>query len=324
VKRTPAIPPGREVRQQAAVHPPQGVAGAGPRADLIQAIERRYGVRATGWRRVRGGDESVIWRLESAAGEFVLRISPPWRKADDLRWTHEVARFVAQDLPEAVAPLTARDGSSLFPCGEGSAAVFPFVPGRAASRRRPAERVAAARFLARLHVRLRAWPAGRPAPRAAPHDAVAGEPPVLNDRELETWRRALERGPGPTRGLVHGDFYRRNLRWRDGRITGLIDWDDAHLDFVMQEVAWAACEWAKSAAGDDLDPEAALTFLHAYRSASGPVGPNDPIPFIRWRLREEIRANLLARSLGRPWDPVHVQAELRAFERLRAVRALEG
>lgn len=41
------------------------------------------------------------------------------------------------------------------------------------------------------------------------------------------------------------------------------------------------------------------------------------VPFVRWRLREEVRYNLAAAAAGAPWDAEYVEKEVRAFQRLR-------
>ena len=65
----------------------------------------------------------------------------------------------------------------------------------------------------------------------------------------------------------------------------------------MQEVAWAAWEFAKAPVGD------AQAFLEAYRVAGGPLrstGREPVVPFLRRRPRDEIRFNLAAAGAARP------------------------
>lgn len=295
----------------------------------VSEVERRYGVRLRVRRRLTGGDECDVWLAASDVGAVVVRVSPPWRTPEEVAWTQGLVRFVAAGVPEAVAPLRALDGATAFGHEGGWVAVFPFVPGRVVDRRRSAERLAAGRLLARLHLRLaaRALAEGDPAvPRGRPQPTewgpVAGEPAVLADGELDDWYARRVAAADLLRGPVHGDYYRRNLRWGQGRVVGVIDWDDAHVDFTMQEVAWAAWEFAKSPAGDDLDVGHARAFLEAYREAGGPCARAEyrhAVPFIRRRLRGEIRGNLSAAARGEPWDAEYVRAELRAFEALRGV-----
>jgi aminoglycoside phosphotransferase (APT) family kinase protein len=59
-------------------------------------------------------------------------------------------------------------------------------------------------------------------------------------RELDATRVALAELGAASRPLrlVHGDFARWNLRYRHGRLTGLLDWELAHLDDPLADFAW--------------------------------------------------------------------------------------
>ena len=137
---------------------------------------------------------------------------------------------------------------------------------------------------------------------------------------MDDWRARLDQ---PTltdlRGPIHGDFYRRNLLASGQQITGLLDWDDAHIDFLMQEVAFATWEFCKTPADDDWNIRQARDFVAAYREAGGPDQVNEIerlIPFIRWRLREEVRYYLSAIAAGQEMDLLEMNKRLTAFQRL--------
>jgi Ser/Thr protein kinase RdoA (MazF antagonist) len=70
-------------------------------------------------------------------------------------------------------------------------------------------------------------------------------------------------------GVVHGDYYRRNLLCRDRRIVGVIDWHEADVRPLIAEVAFAAWEMAHD---DDLRflPDRARFFVNAYAN-EGPI-----------------------------------------------------
>ncbi len=291
-------------------------------AEQIAAL---YGLKLRAWQPLTGGQECETWRASSTRGDVVLRISPPWRTPAELAWTHDLMEFAAAALPEVAAPLPTRTGATLVLLAGGWAALLPFADGRHLDRESAQERAAAARLLARLHQRLRAWPGGDRPPGRRPHVAdqpvVPGEPAALVDAGLDGWFADRVRRGDLTRGAVHGDYHRRNVLWRDGRAGAVLDWDDAHRTFLMQEVAWAAWEFAKTAAGDDLHEDRATAFLREYRAAGGPCPPDEDrhaIRFIRRRLRGEIRAHLAAAGRGEPVDPLYLAKEMRAFARLRS------
>jgi aminoglycoside phosphotransferase (APT) family kinase protein len=39
--------------------------------------------------------------------------------------------------------------------------------------------------------------------------------------------------------LIHGDFARWNLRFRHGRLTGILDWEFSHLDDLAADFVWS-------------------------------------------------------------------------------------
>ncbi len=101
------------------------------------------------------------------------------------------------------------------------------------------------------------------------------------------------------------------------RICGVIDWDESCLGRQLEEIAWSTWEFSKVPSGDDLDHERAQQFLAAYAEGNPLVDmPEFPqiVPFIRWRLRQEIRASLAAESP----DLEYRAQEIRAFTGLKS------
>jgi len=292
---------------------------------LCTAIANRYHLSLSPARRLSGGEECEIWLATSADGSFIVRISPGWRSLAQLGWTHRLMLSLCSLFPVVVAPLRAIDGSTLFLHDGRPVALFPFVEGTPLEREQPSQRRAAAELLAGLHRAMLADSAAPSQPQRylteTSHLPGLEDPEALIDPEFDAWHATLLQQPTAlTCGPIHGDYYRRNLLVRDGMIKAVIDWDNAHPDFLMQEVAWSTWEFCQTSSGDDLHSDRACAFVQAYRDAGGPCKAEEYgllIPFIRWRLREEIRFNLRAAAAGQDWDPEYVNDELRAFERLR-------
>jgi Ser/Thr protein kinase RdoA (MazF antagonist) len=292
--------------------------------DLRTAIEHRYRIHLGPARRLSGGYECDVWRLASEQAAVVVRISPSWRTVAELAWTHELMRFAEPIVPEVVAPLVAGDGATLFVHQQHPVALFPFVAGHPLDRERASLRDAAARLLARLHQALRRWPTQKlrppPGPAAPASQPPADDPEFLVDPTLDAWHAALAtRSPALPVGPIHGDYYRANLRCVGERIVGVLDWDDSAVDYLLQEVAWATWEFSKAARGDALVPDRARRFLAAYRAAGGPCGEDETalvVPFIRWRLRAEVRAHLAAAARGEVGDRAYMEGQVRAFHHL--------
>ena len=292
---------------------------------LCTAIARVYHLSLEPVRQLSGGEECEIWLASSNDGPLVVRISPRWRSLTQLSFAHDLMLSTRSLLPVVIAPLKATDGSTFFLHNGHPVAIFPFVEGQFLDREDPDHRHAAAHLLAQLHRVMLAVSATRTLPRRHLREAPPGpgieDLAPLRDPELDAWHASLLKQPATlTCGPIHGDYYRRNLLIRDGTITGVLDWDDAHPDFLLQEVAWSTWEFCQTTSGNDWHPERVRTFLRTYREAGGPCKAEEftsLIPFVRWRLREEIRFNLAAAAAGENWDPEYVDEELDAFERFR-------
>jgi Ser/Thr protein kinase RdoA (MazF antagonist) len=298
-----------------------------PLPGLLEQLRHRYGIDAEVVERLAGGNECDVLALASGAVGLVARICPPWRTMAELEWAYALAAHAAGEIPEAVAPLAARDGSRVFALGSRPVALFPRVPGRMLDRDDPGERDEAARLLARLHRVLPTWPAARPRPfnaraagLAAARDAIVEPADPALDRFLS--ERAAD--PGVRRVPLHGDFYRGNLMVDAGRITGLIDWDDARVGSLESELAWSTWELAQAPPpGDGLDPVRTACFLEVYVASGGPASP-DPavlVPLIRANLRREVHEAARVRAAGAvPDDDAYVARALRGFNALRTQR----
>lgn len=102
------------------------------------------------------------------------------------------------------------------------------------------------------------------------HDVSAGfEPP-----EGARWR--FPGAPGPAAIVVHGDWAPYNVVWRDGRVVGVIDWDLARPGDPLDDLAFAAWQWAP--------------LHHPAMIERGPVGP--------WQPDRERRLGLLLDTYG--------------------------
>ncbi|MFC7625877.1 phosphotransferase enzyme family protein [Microlunatus sp. GCM10028923] len=229
---------------------------------LAGFLAERYGLRISAAEAVLGqGDEASVWRVLGSGRRLIVRSSPASRDLGQLTAAYMLAAVLAETVTEVTAPVRAIDGSVTARCEGRPISVWPYIEGTFLDRSDHDQLQAAAELLARLHRAGSDW--------------------------LRTTGEVPEDRPGL--GLVHGDFYSRNLLVRDGRIEGLIDWDDARLERLDAELAWATWELAKSPDGDALLLDQAARFLEAYRRADGPGRPGaDFISLIRTRLIGEL------------------------------------
>jgi len=265
-----------------------------------------------------GGHKNTLLRC----GDVVLRVEQ--RDPESVAWEHELTAFLSHDIPEVVTPLAALDGSTFAETDGVVVSVLPFVEGTSLDRDDEDQRLEVARLLARLHWVGRVWRRQRPdRPAFADLDLevnawwdlrIIEMPPVLA-RAYERSRAWLAAAPWLGRGAVHGDLYRGNLRVRDRRICGVLDWEDARVDWPAWELANATWEVCKDEACDRLDPERSARFVDAYVEAEGPgeLGPFDDL--LRLRLVADALYSLTSAARGDPWSPQYVEHLLGALER---------
>jgi aminoglycoside phosphotransferase (APT) family kinase protein len=157
--------------------------------------------------------------------------------------------------------------------------------------------------LARLAAILGAIHAHRPAghrPRPYQSWAVpAKRVPPAWAADTELWRRAfrvLERTPPEHRGVfMHRDFQLGNVLWREGRVSGVVDWVEtswgpAHLDVAHCETNLAMLH----------GPSAAHRFRAAYLSATATA---DQIQHDHayWQVMDVVGYLPTPRKVAGPW-----------------------
>lgn len=286
----------------------------------LDRVSARYGIRIDSASQLGGGIESTILRIGSDRGEFVVRVSPTWRTVAELAWAYELASFAATEIPEALAPIPAVDGTLVFEHGGHVVSVFPYVSGATLARTNDRERDSAASLLARLHRVLPAWPnaRARPASRAnAPMLVPFVEPLGIEDAALDATVARLGAECAPA--LSHGDYYRGNVRCVNERIVAVFDWDDAGYWTHENELAWSVWEFAQADDSATLDLDRARRFLDVYSAQGGRVPLGDVgfiIPFIRDDIRAEIREAVATAEQRLAFDPVYQQRSFEAFKNL--------
>lgn len=283
---------------------------------LLSAVRGRYGIDGRSEPMAPGVSGSLLWRLDSTP-PVLVRVARHY-ELEDLRRSCRVARAFSRVVPEAVPPLIALDGEVAFFWNGQPVTVWPFLDGRELDRHEPAQLRQAARLLARLHQSAAVYPRVGDGQIPGSDNAEAAAT-LLPDRELDEWLRSWRVIPADAEatGWMHGDFFWRNILWRQGKIVGLIDWDDAWWGQLIIDLAWSVWEFGKSAAGDALLLDRATEFLTVYRQAGGPVQASKGlIPIIRERLRRDITFFRKIGAKGYQIDPVDEQAKYAAFESL--------
>jgi Ser/Thr protein kinase RdoA (MazF antagonist) len=264
---------------------------------------------------LEGGYKNTLLRY----GDLVLRLEKA--DLDSVQWEHGVLRFLVQHMPEVVVPVA---GPAVLEDGRiGS--LLPFVEGADLDPDDRHQRLELARVLARLHLAGLDWQGGPRPGRPAFVDldwktnhwwdwTIVEKRPALVQayEEATAW---LAAAPPLGRGIVHGDICRANVRVRNRSIVGVLDWEEARVDWPAWELANAT--WEVCRAGEALDAGRANDFIQAYVDAGGP-GETEPFtPLLRVRLIADALYSLTRAAEGGAWDPPHVERLLKALAGLQ-------
>jgi aminoglycoside phosphotransferase (APT) family kinase protein len=116
-------------------------------------------------------------------------------------------------------------------------------------------------------------------------ERLAARPAKLDDaldegRIRDTLKTVWPLQPRNGSVLLHGDFWPGNTLWRDGRLTGIIDWEDAGIGDPLADLANTRLEMLLM-----LDPSAVDTFTKSYLTLN-PIDTTD-LPY--WELCAALR-----------------------------------
>lgn len=146
---------------------------------------------------------------------------------------------------------------------------------------------------------------------------ISNPPATLDDSLAEGRIRAALAAawPWPQRNasaLLHGDYWPGNILWRDGRLVGVIDWEDAALGDPLADLAnsrleilWAFGGDAMQCCTDEYTSVAPIDFTH--------------LPY--WDLYAALRHIPHIRAIAA--DDVAAEAQLRERHRLFVAQAFE-
>ncbi|WP_274652693.1 phosphotransferase [Paenibacillus humicola] len=198
-----------------------------------------------------GGRFNKHWHVNVKNERFVLRQWSPLHKKDDIDYEVRLLRNVAA-LGWPVAPVV----EGPIELGGHMWCLFPYLPGDLLTTDDPiAEQRARGRLLAQFHadlVKLRGF-GQRGGWRRCENivcdpalDRLLDEHDRRRPEEVRILRWHLERARERLAGLklqdrpgmiVHGDFTPWNLRFQDGRLTGILDFELAHWDYRVGDFA---------------------------------------------------------------------------------------
>jgi aminoglycoside phosphotransferase (APT) family kinase protein len=232
-----------------------------PSAGALEEVRRVAGSTAVirSVVRLEGGQHAATWRVDTASPELsvVVRQFP----AGDLAGAREQQVLRTLDGLSGLAPVllgSDLDGrwsespTLLISWLDGQADITPTDPERWASELGHA--------LATVH----AVPTARRAALPSVFDRGGGSQKIvagpLATRVRSVWRQIT----ASPEVLTHGDYWSGNVVWRDGKLTGIVDWSSGARGPRGFDVAWCRLDLVLL-----FDERIADVFLAAYEDGTG-------------------------------------------------------
>lgn len=221
-----------------------------------------------------GGMSSRNYMVDTSSGTYVVKcLIPPFHFADNALEAAYASHVAAAGIP-TVTYLRTQEGKLVAQSGDGAAMAMPFVAGDVG------QNPVAAALMGEAMARLRRVPTlGLPQKtgwmsavrHAANIDEVRRDFADDEDMQkllvLDDGLTAFRRNTLPLlpQSIIHCDAHVENVLFSDGRITALLDWEDATVgpslyDFCITAVGWC---WEGSA----YDAQAFAAFAAAYQAA---------------------------------------------------------
>ncbi|MFC7375923.1 MULTISPECIES: phosphotransferase enzyme family protein [unclassified Brachybacterium] len=246
---------------------------------ITETVRAVWGIDASDCTRIVMSDKNALAWLSSSSGSLVAKWSIAREKFERLDALSRIVSALADDDIPVSAPVVALDGRLQVEVDGVSLALQRKVPGQILDVDDPAQVYASGAVLGRLHHALAqapdaggvlASPEGVPSLSERIEAWLHGDRAHLPPQAIRTLRDALpDRGDDRPAQLLHGDFRSTNVLWSDGRISAVLDFDEARVDDRLDELARSAVllgtkftEW------EPVTPDVRGEFLRGYESTN--------------------------------------------------------
>ncbi len=291
--------------------------------ETLRDVLAAFGLLADEIRDIRTGRINKHWRVTAGGRQYALRRYNARAMAPSIAYEHAMlAHLDGRGWPVAAA-IASREGETTVERGGRLWSLFPFLEGRPSPYNNARYLHIKGRLLARLHADMasapiegqrpgfsRVWeldvdPEDGRTPEGFPPAGGAARPrfPPFNDllrafgteyrQEASVMRahryaclRELSRlGYGELpETFVHCDYHHDNLLFKDGALSGLLDFDLLHRDARVVDIAWAiVLDCLEPPAHNAISPQSVEAFVGGYQEAS-PLGEEERaliVPLIR-------------------------------------------
>ncbi len=241
--------------------------------EQLSAWLKNYSVGTlTGLEGIAAGIENTNYFVTTAKGRYVLTLFEKL-EARELPFYLGLQDHLARNGVPAPRPVPDRAGGFLAELNGKPAALVDFLPGKDVTVPTVAQCGQAGAMLARIHIAGRSYEGRMDNPRgpawwreAAPQVLPFLDPAdaALLEREVRFQPADLDRGL--PRGAIHADYFRDNVLFDGGAVSGVIDFYFACTGALVYDVAIAVNDWCVKPDGA-LDAARAAALLAAYARA---------------------------------------------------------
>ena len=223
----------------------------------------------TGLEGIPAGIENTNYFVTTTQGRFVLTLFEKLTARELPFYLRLMSHLSGHGIP-CPNPIASRAGNLLGRLNGKPAALVSFLPGKDINAPTTGQCAQAGAMLANIHVAGASFPGRMDNPRGAkwwtavmPRVArfLAAEDAALLREEVRYQARPRPRGM--PRGAIHADFFRDNVLFEDGRISGVIDFYFACTGALLYDVAITVNDWCV-AEGGGLDDARTAALLEAY------------------------------------------------------------
>jgi aminoglycoside phosphotransferase (APT) family kinase protein len=232
-----------------------------PASGALEEVRRLAGPSAvvTGASRLEGGQHADTWRIdtENPATSVVVRQFP----------VGDAAPLVEQRVLRALDGLGGLAPMLLGADLDGNWSEYPtslvsWLDGQADIT--PADPEEWARELGRALAAVHAVPGERQAELPSLFDGRGGSEEVLAGPLAAEVRSRWSEVVASPQVLTHGDYWSGNVVWRDGKLTGIVDWSGGSRGPRGYDLGWCRLDLVLL-----YDERIADDFLAAYEAATG-------------------------------------------------------
>jgi homoserine kinase type II len=265
-------------------------------------------------RGIHAGIENTNYFLTTDQGEYVLTLFERLTFEQLPFYLHLMKHLAQHGIPvpdPQAVPSTASaadpDGEILLRvCGK-PAAVVNKLRGKSELAPGAAHCAAVGEMLARMHLAGRDYPRQQPnlrglgwwnetAPLVLPYLDPAQATLLRSELAFQNHVAALSAYAALPRGAIHGDLFRDNAMFEDGKLTGFFDFYFAGVDSWLFDIAVCLNDWCVDLPTGARDSGRATAFIRAY------AGVRTLASAERQLLPAMLRAAALRFWISRLWD----------------------